>query len=279
MESLLPSPAADGIAAGARAIDPSKAPVSVVISAYNEAAQIADCVGSVSWAREVIVVENESKDDTARVAREAGATVITNTRFVNVEDNRNQGIARVANEWVLVLDADERSTPEVERDVRAIVSAPSPEFEAYRIKRINYFLGKLIRYGGWERDRPVRLFRRHLRYTLMSPHGHVDVKRAGVLEGEMVHYPYTDLASYFEKLTRYSAVWAQHHFAEGRRTGIANVAVRPPLRFLTMYVLRRGFLDGAHGVLVAALAAVSVAAKYARLWELTINERRNGPPN
>ncbi len=248
-------------------------PVTVVISARNEAANIAECIASVPWASEVLVIENGSTDDTVRIARDAGARVISNQRFISVEDQRNQAIAQVATEWILVLDADERATPGVEEAIRELLRG-SPAFEAYRIRRISYFLGKLIRYGGWERDRPVRLFRRHLRYTLMSPHGHVDVRRPGVLGGRLIHYPYPDLASYFEKLTRYSAVWATHHFAEGRRTSVGNVIVRPPLRFLTMYIWRRGFLDGAHGAIVAALASVSVAAKYARLWELTLQERR-----
>lgn len=244
-------------------------PTTVVISAHNEAAQIGDCVSSVSWAAEIIVIENSSIDDTAERARGAGATVISNDAFVSVEDQRNKAIARATHDWVLVLDADERATSEVEAAVQGVI-AGTPEHDAYRVRRVNYFLGKLIRHGGWERDRPVRLFRSSLRYTEMSPHGRVDVERSGLLDGYLIHYPYADLESYFEKLTRYSRVWAEHHYALGRRTSAITMVVRPPLRFLTMYVLRRGFLDGAHGVAVAVLAAVSVAAKYARLWELTI---------
>ena len=126
-----------------------------------------------------------------------------------------------------------------------------------------------------ERDRPVRLFRRNMRYDERPVHEHVVVAGAvGTLAASLLHWPYASLAQYFEKLLRYSRDWARQHHARGRRAGPLAVVARPPARFVSMYLLRGGFLDGAHGAVLAVLAAVSVAAKYARLWEISRGEGR-----
>ena len=253
----------------------ARAPVTVVIAAHDEEAHIAECVASVAgWAAEVLVVENDSSDRTVALAREAGAHVFSHP-FESIGRQRNAAIAKARQSWVLVLDADERCTPELGREVAALVVG-APAHEAYRVPRRNFFLGREIRHGGWERDRPVRLFRATLRYDERPVHEHVLVAGpVGELGGALLHYTYGSLAQYFEKLLRYSRDWAQQHHARGRRAGPLAVAVKPPARFVAMYLLRGGFLDGAHGVVLAVLAAVSVAAKYARLWELTRGTRRS----
>ena len=252
----------------------ARAPVTVVIAARNEAAHISDCVASVAgWAAEVLVVENDSTDDTVALARAAGAQPFSHP-FETIGRQRNAAIARAAHDWVLVLDADERCTPELAREVAALVGA-GPPHEAFRVPRRNYFLGREIRHGGWASDRPVRLFRSTLRYDERPVHEHVVVAGAvGTLAASLLHWPYASLAQYFEKLLRYSRDWARQHHARGRRAGPLAVVARPPARFVSMYLLRGGFLDGAHGAVLAVLAAVSVAAKYARLWEITREEGR-----
>ena len=245
----------------------NRVPCSVVIAAKDEADEIAECIASVSWAGEVIVVENDSTDDTVTLARAAGATVFSHP-FTTIGRQRNAAIERARHEWILVVDADERGTPALGDEVqRTIARGTTPA--AYRVRRRNFLLGREIRHGGWERDRPVRLFLRRLRYDERPVHEHVLTDGAvGELAEPMIHYPYASLDEYFAKLDRYSRWWAQQSHAKGRRTGALTVAFRPPARFFSMYVLRGGFLDGAAGVIVAALAAMSVCAKYARLWAL-----------
>jgi hypothetical protein len=140
---------------------------------------------------------------------------------------------------------------------------------AFRIPRRNYFLGKEIRHGGWGSDKPIRLFRREIRYNANLVHEHVDVTRGaiGEVRNSLLHYTYTSLDQYFEKFDRYSKWWAQQNFANGRRTTAAAVLFKPPARFVSMYFLKGGFRDGGHGLILASLAAASVLAKYARLWE------------
>ena len=248
--------------------------VTAVIAAHDEAANIEACIASLDWVREVIVVENDSSDDTVDRARGAGATVIS-PKFTSIGAARNAAIARASTAWILVVDADERSTPELAAEVRSVVTNPG-RYSAFRVPRRNYFLGKEIRHGGWGSDKPVRLFRRELRYNANLVHEHVDVTggAVGEVKNGLLHYTYTSLDQYFEKLNRYSRWWAEQNFAKGRRGGAGAVFIRPPARFARMYFLKGGFRDGARGLVLACLAAASVMAKYARLWERSIRSER-----
>lgn len=253
----------DAIAAGGERV-----PCSVIIAAKDEADEIAQCIASVSWAAEVIVVENDSTDDTVAIARGAGAVVFSHP-FTTIGRQRNAAIARARHEWILVLDADERADPQLRDEIARVLGRGGGSDMAFRVRRRNMFLGREIRHGGWERDRPVRLFRNRMRYDERPVHEHVMTDgTVGELTAPLVHFPYASLDEYFAKLDRYSRWWAEQNFARGRRAGVWTVALKPPARFVSMYILRGGFLDGAAGVVVAALAAMSVAAKYARLWEL-----------
>jgi glycosyltransferase involved in cell wall biosynthesis len=212
-------------------------------------------------------VENDSSDDTIARARAAGATVFSHP-FVSIGAQRNAAIARANNEWILVVDADERGTASLGSELARVVGAPSAD--AYRVPRRNFFMGREIKHGGWERDRPVRLFRRTLRYDERPVHEHVivDGSRVGSLGEPLLHTPYATLDEYFEKLDRYSGSWAKQHFERGRRAKPWMMVIKPRARFFTMYLLRGGWLDGTPGLVLAVLASMSVAAKYAKLWEL-----------
>jgi glycosyltransferase involved in cell wall biosynthesis len=251
-------------------------PVTVVIAARDEGPEITACVQSVSWAREVVVVENDSQDDTIARAHEAGAIVFSHP-FRTIGGQRNAAIARASQPWVLVVDADERGTPALGAEVARLVTPPPGATRAYRTPRRNFFLGREIRHGGWERDRPVRLFDARLRYDERPVHEHVVVDGSvGVLESPLLHTPYATMDEYLEKLGRYSRWWGEQQYARGRRASWHDLLVRPTARTLGMLMLRGGWRDGMHGVALAALAGVSVAAKYAQLWAIA---RRGAPPN
>jgi len=245
--------------------------VTTVIAAHNESANIEACIASVEWALEVIVVENDSLDDTVALAKAAGATVIS-PPFTTIGLARNQGIVRAKTPWILVLDADERCTPELAQEIREIIRTTN--CQAFRVPRRNYFLGREIRHGGWGggKDKPIRLFRRDLRYNANQVHEQVDASEAqmGELKNSLLHYTYTSLDQYFEKFVRYSRWWAEQNYARGRLGTATAVFVKPPAKFVSMYLLKGGFRDGARGLVLACLAAASVMAKYARLWERSI---------
>lgn len=243
-----------------------RVPLTVVIAAHNEASQIEACVRSVSWAAEVLVVENDSTDDTVELARSAGATVFSHP-FRTIGIQRNAAIARATHPWVLVLDADERATPALGAEIARRIAQAG--VEAFRVPRRNWFLGEEIRHSGWNRDRPVRLFRSHLRYDERPVHEHILTTSApGTLGEALLHQPYATLSEYFEKLGRYSRDWAKQNRERGRRASLFALLVRPQARFVSTLLLRGGWRDGWRGVMISSLAAVSVAAKYTQLWAL-----------
>jgi glycosyltransferase involved in cell wall biosynthesis len=242
-------------------------PVTVVIATRNEEANIVACIESVRWADEVIVADHGSTDQTCGMAAAAGARVLLEPDAPSIGALRNRAIMVARNGWILVVDADERATPELARAVMEAVARDATE--AFRVARRNYFLGGEVRHGGWERDRPVRLFRSSLRYNENRVHEHViTTTEPAALAASLLHYPYPSLDVYFDKFTRYSRWWAQDKAQKGRRASIASVVCKPPARFVSMYLFRLGFLDGARGAVLAALAATSVCAKYVRLWAM-----------
>jgi len=217
------------------------------------------------------VVEDGSTDDTAGIAAAAGARVIHHP-FATIGGQRNAGIDSASEEWILVVDADERGSHTLALDVAKAIEAKTPN--AYRVPRRNFFLGREVKHGGWQSDKPVRLFRKSVRYNASRVHEHVDADGpVGEISSALIHEPYPTIDTYFEKLDRYSKWWAEDKLENGRRVGAATVVTRPPLRFLTMYVIRGGFLDGAAGAVLACMASTSVMAKYARLWALGRRQR------
>jgi glycosyltransferase involved in cell wall biosynthesis len=256
-----------------------RVPVTVVIAAKNEAANIVACIDSIRWADEIIVVEDGSTDGTADLAIQAGAKVLQQP-FTTIGSQRNAAIERATHDWIFVVDADERGTPALAAEVLGIVgdSVGLPPRRSYRVPRRNYFLGREIRHGGWDRDKPVRLFRSLFRYSSNRVHESVETQGpVGELQSSLLHAPYATIDQYFEKLDRYSQWWAEDRFERGRRAGAGTIVIRPPLRFLSMYVLKGGFLDGAQGAVLACLAATSVMAKYARLWGMTRQREPSHP--
>lgn len=248
-------------------------PVTAVIAAHNEGEQIAACVRSVSWAAEVLVVENDSTDNTIEQARSAGATVFSHP-FRTIGVQRNAAIARAGHPWIFVLDADERATPALGSEVARRIQ---DDQEAWRVRRRNWFLGREIRHSGWESDRPVRLFRASLRYDERPVHEHVVTSgEPGTLDEAILHQPYANLGEYFDKLGRYSRDWAEQNHARGRKVSIFTLLARPQFRFVTTLLWRGGWRDGWQGVVISALAGVSVASKYAQLWALNHASKTDG---
>ena len=241
-------------------------PVTAVIPTLNEAGQIADCVRTVTWADEVIVADGGSSDETPRAAEAAGAKVLRG-RWTTIAAQRNAAIAAARNQWVLAVDADERVGTDLAQEINATVHAPA--HRAYAVRRANRYAGRTIRFGGWGDDWVVRLFQRDKRYVEIRVHEHLERGTdVGRLRAPLVHTPYRDLSHYLEKMDRY-AKWGAEELAErGRRAHLADIVLRPPARFLSMYVLRLGLLDGWRGAVLSGLGAISVFLKYIRLWEL-----------
>ncbi len=242
--------------------------ITALVPTFNEEENLRDCLASVRWADEIFVVDSYSQDRTLEIAREFSARVVQH-EYVNSAAQKNWAIPQASHPWILLLDADERVTPELGDEIRRIL-AEGPRFDGYWIRRANHFLGRRVKHCGWETDRVIRLFRRDLgRYQEREVHAEIQLPGPlPVLRQPLLHYSFRSFRQYWRKMELYSDWGASQLYREGRRAGWISVGLRPPLRFFKMYFLRLGFLDGVHGLVLCMLAAFSVFLKYAKLWEL-----------
>jgi glycosyltransferase involved in cell wall biosynthesis len=255
-------------AGGAAYPPPGSVPLSVLVPTRNEREQIAECLATVGWAAEVVVVDSESTDGTGKRAGRLGAKVWTR-RFDGYGPQKNWALERLAHPWALCVDADERVSPELAREIQEVIRGGAPA-AGYRVRRLNHFFERRVERAGWGGERVLRLFRRdrgrfderrvHERVVLDGP--------VGELRGALLHYPYRTWGQCVEKLWRYARAGALEAYAGGRRAGPADLVLRPLGRFARMYLAQRGVLDGGAGAALCGLAAAQVFLKYALLWDL-----------
>lgn len=242
--------------------------LTAIVPVYNEERNLEDCLTRLTWADEILVVDSGSTDRTVEIARRFTGRVLAH-EYVNSAAQKNWTIPQAAHDWILIVDADERVTPELRAEIQALLQR-GPECDGYRIRRQTYFWGKRIRYCGWQHDRVLRLFRRDRgRYEEKQVHADVVIDgEVGELSAPLQHYTYRDFNQYFWKFGRYTDWGARELALRGERARWWHLTLHPLFRFFRMYVLQRGFLDGLHGLVLCGLAAFSVFTKYAKLWEL-----------
>ncbi len=227
------------------------------------------CLKSVEWADDIFcVVDPNTSDGSDKVARRYSSHVVTH-EYVNKADQCNWAIPQIETEWALVLDADEWVSPELADRIKEVIQN-SERYDGYRIKRMSYFFGKLIEHCGWDHDYNVRLFRaKKGRYREQRVHATIDVDGAmGCINEVMYHDDKRNFEEYFRTFQRFTTWSAQDLFDKGKRTSLVDLTLRPVSRFIKMYLLRRGLLDGYHGAVLCGLAAFSVFTKYAKLWNI-----------
>jgi glycosyltransferase involved in cell wall biosynthesis len=242
--------------------------VSVVIITYNEKDNVQDALESAGWADEVVVLDSLSTDGTPEICRRFTDKVYQE-KWRGFAMQKQRAVELATNDWVFVLDADERFTDPLKAEIRTLMEM-GPESPGYRVPRKNHFMGKFIRYGGWYPDYSVRLFdRTRGRFGTRNVHEAVELDAAaGTLKNPMLHYTYKDVSDYIERMERYSTLIAKDMDVEGRRAGVLDLTLRPLYTFFKMYVLKQGIRDGYHGLLLAGLYACYTYVKYAKLWEI-----------
>ncbi len=250
----------------------SRARLSVVVVTQNEEERIRACLEAAAWADELIVVDAESSDKTAAIARELTDHVFVRP-WPGFAAQKNFGLEQAHGDWILSLDADELVSAPLREEIAAIVAGVGAH-AGYAIPRRNVFWGRWIRHGGLYPDWQLRLFRRGRgRFVERSVHESVTVDGSvGRLAGHLDHRSYRDVADFLERADRYSTLAAAEWLASGRRSRpLVDLAVRPVGRFLGMYVARAGFLDGWRGFLLAVLYGYYVLMRSAKVWERTKN--------
>ncbi|MGE3958318.1 MAG: glycosyltransferase family 2 protein [Vicinamibacterales bacterium] len=243
--------------------------LSVTIITSNEEADIAAAIDSVAWADEVVLVDSHSTDRTVDVARGARVPVVVIVRdWPGYVEQKNFAAAQAAHDWILSLDADERVSPELARDVRRALEAP--QHAAFEVPRLTWHLGRWIRGTDWYPDHQTRLYdRRRARWTGQYVHEAVAVDGTrGRLAGHLEHFAYRDIADHLETIDRYTTLAARQMLEAGRRASPWHLAFHGPLAFLRNYVARRGFTLGRVGLIVSVMNAYYVFLKFAKLWEL-----------
>jgi len=251
--------------------EPARTPISGCVICYQEADRIADCVRSLSFCDEVVVVDSGSTDGTRAIAAELGARVVVNAPFPGHREQKQFAIEQCRHDYVFCLDADERCT----EALRALVSSLQQtglRAPGYEFPRYNHYLGRVVRHGLSWPDRKLRLFdRRRGRWGGRNPHDRVELG-AGLsavrLEPGIEHLSYRSFRHHLRTIDSFSRIAARALAAEGCTANPFDLLVRPPAVFVKSLVLRLGFLDGWRGFVGAAMAAYTDWKKYWRLWRL-----------
>jgi glycosyltransferase involved in cell wall biosynthesis len=256
--------------------------LSVVLITLNEAANLPRTLKSVAWAHEIVVVDSGSTDGTLEAAREAGARVFEEP-WKGFAGQKNSAIAHATGDWVLSLDADEEVSAELAREIQELLKGASALI-AYRVPRLNHFLGRALRHGGYWPDPKLRLFRRaSARFAQRPVHETMElvgenVGAVGLLRGHMIHHCYATLDEYIEHMNRYSSAGARMLVDDGRAprtvfTLVWNALLNPAATFVYNYILRAGFLDGREGLLQHLNHSVYIHWKFAKAWQAAKGSR------
>lgn len=242
-------------------------PLSVVVVAQNAASQLADCLASVPFADEIVLVDSGSSDATVDVAVRHGARVVQH-EWLGFGRQKQFAVEQARHDWVLCLDADERVSAELAASIRAALEAPASP--VYRMARRNRFMGRWLRHGEGYPDWSTRLFdRREARWSDDAVHEKVlHAVTPGTLDGDLLHASAEDLGRYVEKQNRYSTLAARQLHDRGHSAGAAALLLSPLVRFVKFYLLRLGFLDGVAGLVHILIGCGASFLKYAKLIAL-----------
>jgi len=255
---------------------PASGPVklSAVVVCLNEEDKISDCLESLSFVDDIVVVDSGSTDKTLEICRAKGARVFHN-EWKGYIEQKNFALAKVDSEWVLSLDADERISAGLRAEILAEIE--NPRADGYQIPRLAYYINRWIYRCGWFPDRKMRLFRRTLgRWIGENPHDKISVGDGKVadMEGIIYHLSFDDIASHVRTLNDFSTIGARERLKKGKRSGMIFVITRPLFTFIKMYVVRLGFLEGAPGFILSALSAYHVFSKYWKIMEMIEDDDR-----
>lgn len=245
-----------------------EARVSVCIITLNEEQNIRECLESVRWVDEIVVIDSGSKDRTVPICEEFGARVYQQP-FKGFRDQKNDALDKVSHEWILTIDADERVTDSLRDEISTLIKSSS-EIDGYFIPRINFYGTKCIKHSGWHPDYVLRLWKKSKgRWIGKNVHEKAEVNgKVGYCQGTLNHYSYRNVSDYLKRIDHYSSLSAQEKFLRGKRFSTLRLLFKPILRFLKSYLWKLGFLDGTEGVIIAVSSGYLTFMEEVKLREL-----------
>lgn len=253
--------------------------LSVVMIAKDAADLLPDCLASVAFADEIIVLDSGSRDATSEMAAAAGAKVFVNTQWQGYGYQRQLAQHHASGDYILMIDTDERVTPELAKEIQKVLVTPQAQ-TVYSFARRNLFLGRFMRHSGWYPDRVIRLYARtEYQYNNNQVHESLDCSGARVtaLKGDLLHLTCRDFSAFQRKQLHYATTWAHERHQQGKKVSLAAIFSHTVGAFCKTLILRAGFLDGKQGLLLAVVNAQYTFNKYTELWALNHQHTKKEP--
>ena len=250
--------------------------VSAIVVCFNEEKNIGACLESLSWCDEIVVVDSFSTDRTVEICRQYTDRVIQR-EWAGYRDQKAFAHSQASKDWVLLVDCDERVTGELRDEIRAALANSAGDCAGFTLPRVVFYLRRWWWRGGWYPDYDVRLFRRdRATWGGSDPHEKILVDgKVRRLRHPLHHFSYRNIDDHIQRINRFTSISAGELRKQGARWRLADALFRPAFRFFRSYVLKRGFMEGFAGSYVAVTAAIYVFLKYAKLWELELEEKKD----
>ena len=249
--------------------------ISSIIIAKNEEDNIRKCIESQLSCIDdiVVVVDDKSDDSTLEIVKEYNCVNFEIKEWMGYSKTKEYALSLTKHDWVFWIDADEVITKELQQEINKLKENKNDNFAAYSVARRAYFLGKWIQHSGWYPGRVTRFFnKKKVKFSDSKVHEELIVDgRTGKLNNDLEHYTDPDLFHYFEKFNKYTSLAAEELRIKQKNVSMNDILLRPLFIFIKMYILKKGFLDGMHGLILAILSSNYVFTKYCKLWEMKIS--------
>ncbi|WP_019615996.1 glycosyltransferase family 2 protein [Psychromonas ossibalaenae] len=242
--------------------------ISAIIITKNEQNNLPACLDSLTWVDEIIIVDSGSIDQTENIAAKYGAKFYSHTNWQGFGKQKQLAQNYATSKWILAIDADEVVSPELQQSIQQQISAADAD-TVFKIQRKTWVFGRFLEHSGWV-DKIIRVYPKEIaRYNDALVHEKIitdENAKIAQLDGDLFHYSYGDMENYLVKSASYGKAWADGRQARGKKSSLTQGFTHALGCFLKMYLLKRGFLDGKQGLLIAVLSAHSTFIKYADLW-------------
>ncbi|KPM31616.1 Glycosyl transferase, family 2 protein [Croceitalea dokdonensis DOKDO 023] len=249
--------------------------ISALLITFNERHNIDAVLENLGFADEIIVVDSFSTDGTIERIKTRPKVTLIQRPFLNYTDQKSYALAQATHDWVLFLDADERLTPQLKKEVLEVVASDAGPV-AYFFLRTFMFKNKVLRFSGWQSDKNYRLFRKSKVQFVQHRIVHETLQVNGTsatLKNRLLHYSYTDYEEYKGKMLKYGKMKAQEEHAKGKKARFFHFIFRPMYKFINHFVIRLGFLDGKRGAIISYLNALGVLARYREMKRLQTTKK------